>query len=176
MVHRTCIIIDACLMATWLPRQLPGLRHLRRHHAGQLDIHVVSESYQPRLQALSRRFGLTLEVVPEPTAGARSNRLVQGTQGELLIFPSPQYGLPPQWLSRLTSGADDWDALLFTPPQRAWRPWQRLWRTPATGTLCVRRDWFERLGGFDPSLDRQAHQDLLARLRACHARIRTLSG
>ncbi|WP_431024634.1 hypothetical protein [Halomonas sp. H5] len=176
MMHRTCIIIDACLMATWLPRQLPGLRHLHRQHVGQLDIHVVSESNQPRLRALSRRFGLALEVVPEPTAGARGNRVVQSTQGDLLLFPSPQYGLPPQWLARLATLPDDWDALLFTPPADAWRPLQRFWRTPVTGTLCVRRDWFERLGGFDPTLDSEAPQDLLARLRACHARIQTLSG
>ncbi|WP_355660725.1 hypothetical protein [Halomonas salifodinae] len=174
MMHRTCIIIDACLMATWLPRQLPGLRHLHRQHGGQLDIHVISESTQPRLRALSRRFGLALEVVPEATAGARGNRVVQSTQSDLLLFPSPQYGLPAQWFARLAA-SDDWDALLFAPPSGGWRPLQRFWRTPVTGTLCVRRDWFERLGGFDPALDSEAPQDLLARLRACHARIRTLS-
>lgn len=175
MVQRTCIIIDACLMATWLPRQLPGLRHLHRRHGGQLDIHVVSESHQPRLNALSRRFGLALDVVPEPTAGARGNRIVQGTQSDLLLFPSPQYGLPTQWLPRLVA-SDDWDALLFTPPSGTWHHLRRLWRTPMTGTLCVRRDWFDRLGGFDPSLDSTAPQDLLARLRACHARVRVLPG
>ena len=51
------------------------------------------------------------------------------------------------------------------------RWWNWLQRAASEDTYWVERAWFELIGGFDPQLDGDAPTDLLARLRACGARI-----
>ncbi|SDM80138.1 hypothetical protein SAMN05192555_1204 [Franzmannia pantelleriensis] len=170
-----CIIIDSRLMAARLPRCLATLHHAVARHPDKVDIRVVSDDDNGNLHTLTRRIGAHFETIRLGSIGARSNEMVRRTPGATLIFPTPRMRLVSDWLDKadhlLTH--HQWDAVLLTPRRRPLsQGFKRLWqREPEAGTLCVRRDWFERIGGFDPSLDESAHSDLLARLRACQARV-----
>lgn len=170
-----CIIIDSRLMAARLPRCLATLNHAVARYPDKVDIRVVSDDDNDSLATLTRRIGAHFEPVPLRSIGARGNEAVRRTPVNTLIFPTPRMHLIADWLDKadhlLTH--HQWDAVLLTPRRRPLQQGlKRLWqREPEAGTLCVRRDWFERIGGFDPSLDESAHGDLLARLRACQARV-----
>ncbi|APX94661.1 hypothetical protein BWR19_18000 [Halomonas sp. 1513] len=170
-----CIIIDSRLMASRLPRCLATLNHAVARYPDRIDIRVVCDADNGSLKTLTRRIGARCETIRLGSFGARSNEMVRRAPGSTLIFPTPCARLVADWLDKadhlLTH--HQWDAVLLTPRRRPLsQGLRRLWqREPETGTLCVRRDWFERIGGFDPSLDEDAHSDLLARLRACQARV-----
>ncbi|GHC38215.1 hypothetical protein [Aidingimonas halophila] len=170
-----CIIVDTGLMASRLPRCLATLRNAIQHFPGRTDVRVVSHSHNARLATLSRRFGARFEAFEQGSIGARGNAAVSQSPGEALVFLAPRSKLGTNWLSdadRLLS-EHAWDAVVFKAPRHdRTRGLRRLWRTPLMpGTLCVRRQWFERIGGFDPTLDDTAYQDLIDRLRACQARV-----
>ncbi|EPC00289.1 hypothetical protein L861_07270 [Litchfieldella anticariensis FP35 = DSM 16096] len=170
-----CIIVDSRLMASRLPRCLATLKSAIQRFPGRVEIRVVSEDANPRLARLSRRFDARFEAIPQPSVGARGNEAAHRSPAEALVFPAPRGKLIDTWLTRadaLLSG-QQWDAVLFLSHDTTLpRGLVRLWRTTISpGTLCVHRDWFERIGGFDPALDETAYQDLVTRLRACQARV-----
>ncbi|MBD3898380.1 hypothetical protein IEI94_21215 [Halomonas sp. ML-15] len=170
-----CIIIDSRLMAARLPRCLATLQHAVVRYPDKIDIRVVSDDDNSSLETLTRRIGAHFEAIRLGSIGARSNEVVRRTPVDTLIFPTPRMRLGADWLDEadhlLTQ--HQWDAVLLTSRRRPFSQGLKrlLQREPEPGTLCVRRDWFERIGGFDPSLDENAHGDLLARLRACQARV-----
>lgn len=175
-----CIIVDSRLMASRLPRCLATLKSAVQRFPGRVEIRVVCEADNLRLARLSRRFGARFEAIPQPSVGARGNEVVHRTPSEALVFPEPRSRLDDNWLTSADNllSQQHWDAVLFQPRDSAvWpRGLGRLWRGgPPPGTLCVHRDWFERIGGFDPALDETAYHDLVTRLRACQARVLDLS-
>lgn len=170
-----CIVIDSRLMATRLTRCLATLHHAVARHPDKVDIRVIASEHDPTLESLGRRIGAHIEHIPLPSFGARSNEAARRTPVDILIFPMPRARLAPYWLDdadRLLS-SHQWDAaILQTRVRHLPHCFKRLWQREAvTGALCVRRDWFERIGGFDPALDADAHADLIARLRACQVRM-----
>lgn len=170
-----CIIIDSKLMASRLPRCLATLSSAAEQHAGRVEIRVVTDADNARLATLSRRFGARLEVIRQATIGARCNAVARATQSTILVFPSPCGRLNPDCLTRADQllKRHAWDVVIFQPQDVSLlRSLSELWRRPRdTGTLCVDRHWFERIGGFDASLGEAAFPDLVSRLRACHARV-----
>lgn len=170
-----CILVDSRLMGAHLPRCLATLSESIRRHPTRVDIQVIGTEEDPRLTTLSRRFGAHFTVCDLDTIGARGNALVRASPASILVFLSPQGRLRSDWLGRLDDllQHQQWDVVIFQPhAPLLMTTLRRLWHvaTPP-GTLCVARQWFERIGGFDPGLDDTAHEDLVERLRACHARI-----
>ncbi|WP_043531499.1 hypothetical protein [Litchfieldella xinjiangensis] len=170
-----CIVVDTRLMASRLPRCLATLDTAIRRFPGRVEVHVVADAASPRLYSLSKRYGARFETIPCPSVGARSNEAVHRNPGETLVFPAPRARLADGWLASadLLLRGQHWDAVLFlprVPPLSC--SLIHLWRQrPPAGTLCVHREWFERIGGFDPLLDEAAGDDLVHRLRACQARV-----
>ncbi len=171
-----CIIVDIGLMASRLPRYLATLRNAVQHFPGRTDVRVVSDAHNARLATMSRRFGARFEAVSQASIGARGNAVASQCLGDALVFLAPRGKLGEDWLNDADHLLSDqaWDAVVFKAPDHGKaRGLSRLWRTPPLmpGTLCVRRQWFERIGGFDPTLNDRAYQDLIDRLRACQARV-----
>lgn len=169
------IIVDSQLLGAQLPRCLATLSEAVRRQPARADIQVIGTTDDARLTVLSRRFGGRFTVCEQDTIGARGNAIARSTSAATLIFLSPQWRLRSDWLGQVNDLLEhqQWDAVIFQPHAPAlMTTLRRLWHvaTPP-GTLCVARQWFERIGGFDPALDDTAHEDLVERLRACHARI-----
>lgn len=169
-----CIIVDSRLMASRLPRCLATLKAAIQNFPGAVELRVIAESNNLRLARMSQRFGARFDAIAHPSVGSRSNEAVYRCPAETLVFPAPHGGLGKEWLlnaDSLLRGAQ-WDAVLFQSCEAPTSGLTRLWRhTPTSGTLCVHRGWFERIGGFDPALDETASQDLIDRLLACQARV-----
>lgn len=174
-----CIIIDTRLMARHLPRCLAALQPAIERFPDRLEVRLVSKDANPALESLARRTGAQFAVIHMPSTGARNNEMARRTPATVLLFPISYMRLGPAWLDDIESLLDQrqWDAVLLTPhKQSPALSLKRLWqRNQERGTFCVRRDWFERIGGFDPTLDEGAHSDLVVRLRACQARVLELS-
>ncbi|WP_168015086.1 hypothetical protein [Halomonas salinarum] len=169
------IIIDTRLMGAQLPRCLATLSEAVKRHPSRVDIQVIGIDETARLTTLSRRFGGRFTVCDHATVGARSNAVARLTSADILIFISPLGRQHSSWLGKVDDlfERQQWDAVVFQPHTTVlMTTLRRLWNiTTPPGTLCVARQWFERIGGFDSGLDANAHEDLVERLRACHARI-----
>ncbi|WP_458526585.1 hypothetical protein [Onishia taeanensis] len=169
------IIVDSRLMGAQLPRCLATLSEALKRHPAKVDIQVIDTADNARLTALSRRFGGRFTVCDQDTIGARGNVLARSTSATTLIFLSPHGRLRSDWLGQVSDLLEhqQWDAVIFQPTTPMLiTTLRRLWHmADPPGTLCVARQWFERIGGFDPALDDTALEDLVDRLRACHARI-----
>ncbi|WP_192035572.1 hypothetical protein [Halomonas sp. YLGW01] len=169
------IIVDSTLLGAHLPRCLATLSEAARRHPSRVDILVIGPTDEARLTALSRRFGGRFTACDQDTIGARGNAAARTNSATILVFLSPHGRLRSDWLDRVNQLLDHqaWDAVIFQPHSPALLTnLRRLWHVSRPpGTLCVARQWFERIGGFDPALDSTAHEDLVERLRACHARI-----
>lgn len=169
-----CIIVDSRLMASRLPRCLATLKTAIQRFPGSVELRVVGEAENARLTKLSQRFGARFDAIAQPSVGSRGNEAVYRCTGETLVFPASRGRLAEEWLASADAllHGPHWDAVLFQAINTPAPTLTRLWRhAPAPGTLCVNRDWFERIGGFDPALDETASQDLVDRLRACQARV-----
>ncbi len=152
------------------------LQRAAREWHGSHELLLVDDTGDARLPALTRRHETTLIHCSGESLGSRLNVAVAVSRGDVLLFP----GLGPRravdWLSHRLSAAGEeraWDAAVLRIPRqgrlRHW--WYRLQRTSPLDTFWIARDWFERIGGFDPKLDTEALPELLARLRACQARV-----
>jgi|TARA_B100000700_G_C15012495_1_gene841666 hypothetical protein len=173
------VIVDSRLMGAQLPRCMATLNEAVRRHPARVDIQVIGTAENARLATLSRRFGGRFTVCDHATFGARGNAIARLTSADILVFLSPHGRLRSNWLGEVDNLLEhqQWDAMIFQPHAPAlMTTLRRLWHvaTPA-GTLCIARQWFERIGGFDTGLDDTAHEDLVERLRACHARIMEIS-
>ncbi|PMR69119.1 glycosyltransferase [Halomonas heilongjiangensis] len=169
------IFLDARATGTVLPRRLAALHKLLKGRDGRIELLLVDDTGDPRLPGLASRFGARLLPREDGPLGDRLNAAVARSQGAVLVFLASALPLPADWLDAVAEGLEHhrWDVLVL--PARPRGPAPRLWRwlsrsSPAD-TLCVAREWFDRIGGFDPSLDAKALPELLERLHACQARV-----
>ncbi|MDI5984602.1 hypothetical protein QLQ85_07355 [Halomonas sp. M4R5S39] len=169
------IFLDARSAGTGLPRHLAALQKLLKGRDGRIELLLVDDTGDPRLPGLASRFGARLLPYKGEPLGDRLNAAVAHSQGTVLVFLAPALPLPADWLDVVAEGREHhrWDVLVLPARPRgpATRLWQWLGRTPPADTLCVAREWFDRIGGFDPSLDAKALPELLERLHACQARV-----
>lgn len=174
------IFLDARSTGTVLPRRLVALRRLLQDRNGHVELLLVDDTGDPRLPGLAHRVGARqLPCASEPLGG-RLNAAVARSQGLVLVFPGATLPKPTEWLPEAIAAIEhhSWDAIVLParPRSLATRLWHWLCRTSPADTLCVAREWFDRIGGFDPSLGLSALPELLERLRACQARVHTRFG
>lgn len=130
--------------------------------------------------------GAQLSIAALRNLGARH------AQGDWLAFVDADVEVPPNWLTLWQElwQTDRVDVLALdcdTPPQAPWfaRVWQR--RTLSgvrgqqrrdwlpTANLCLSREWFERVGGFDERLRTGEDKDFGLRLSSAGARLLSFS-
>lgn len=173
------IILDAQASGAGLPRQLTALRPLIDQPDELVELLLVDDTADPRLPGMAHRHHARLLTCHSTQLGDRLNIAVSRGQGERLVFPAPRLTPSADWLSSATEAIQREEADCVVLARLAATPLasvlQRLRPGSPSGTLCLSRSWFERIGGCDPSLDRNALPDLLDRLRACQARIATIN-
>ncbi|MFY0991227.1 hypothetical protein [Halomonas sp. C05BenzN] len=172
----TCsIFLDARSTGAGLPRRLAVLREQLQRRDIRSELLLVDDTGDTRLPGLARRFDARLFPCSGEPLGSRLNAAVANSQGKLLVFPAPSHPLPGDWLACVAKPPEHrgWDALVLPsrPRHPLLRLWQRLSRSPPADGLCVAREWFDRIGGFDPALGAAALPELLERLHACQARV-----
>lgn len=101
--------------------------------------------------------------------GQRLNLAAAYSRGRMLGFCFSE--CDPDWGKRLVAATDGDQKNSAIAPRQArwgWCPWR--WRKGGTPhALGVEREWFDLLGGFDPIMEKGVLQDLISRLKACHA-------
>ncbi|OUE40047.1 hypothetical protein BZY95_14965 [Billgrantia desiderata SP1] len=166
------VILDARTAGAQLPRTLVAFDRAAGSWKDAHELLLVDDTGDRRLPDLAQRHHATLLPCTAATQGARLNAAVGASHGELLLFPGLVNRRVIDWLPEVEAERT-WDAAVL-PVQRQGRLlrwWNWLQRAASEDTYWVERAWFELIGGFDPQLDGDAPTDLLARLRACGARI-----
>ncbi len=164
------------------------------HAAGlECELIVVDNGSCDQGPEIARSLGAHVLSLPGLHIGALRNRGAAAASGDWLAFLDADIEVPPNWLTLLleleTQGHADVLALDCDTPQVA--PWfARAWqsrtlrpRNPAvhaapwlpTPNLLLRRQWFDRVGGFDESLRTGEDKDLTQRLRQAGARLVSVS-
>ncbi|MGM0636753.1 MAG: hypothetical protein ACQET4_00540 [Pseudomonadota bacterium] len=171
-----CILIDARSAGAHLPRQLAIIASLARADPAPFSLRIINDTGDPRLPRIAQRYGARLISVSPAPLGQRLNDAIARCNGDVLVFPGIGDGTSPEVLLQLAHevAASEVDAALLPTLRRG--PLQRLLarirRLPRGEGLCLSRNWFERIGGFDPGHDDDALDELLVRLRACGARVK----
>lgn len=172
------LVMDARTSGARLPRQLDALRQAARQLPQRTELLLVDDTGDPRLPVLANRHGARFTDCGPAPLGSRLNAAVGLAEGTVLVFPLTPERLRPGWLTELVESLADQtrEAVVMTRrlPQ-ALRLLNHLMGRQQAGILAVERSWFERIGGFDTTLDERALPDLIARLHACHARVQTLA-
>lgn len=175
-----CFIIDTSVTGAQLPRHLRNIYLAAADHPA-CTLQVTSRHRDPRLIPMEQRFAAHCTTLPGAALGARLNHAAGASQAEWLVFALHARALPVTlWVAMfpmLDSYAVDAIALGSSEPTLPARLLQRFLASALQSPpyIAVRRTWLERLGGFDPDLDRSAVHDFLQRLHACPTRIHTLT-
>lgn len=170
-----CVFIDSRRGYARLGRCLQAVTQAATRIDSHIGVILIVDKTRKRLVSIAEQYGTRLMELPPGPRGQRYNTSVSATQADILIFIDPLTELPCGWLAQAEHAlfAQHRDAVALVSegwPTPAWL--ERFYRpTGRTLALCVKRKWFERVGGFDPELDISAERNLLARLMACHARV-----
>lgn len=170
------VILDARTAGAQLPRSLVTLEQAAGQWLGGYELLLVDDTGDRRLPDLARRHQAILLSCSAPNLGYRLNAAVDASHGDVLLFPGLGARRAVDWLGHRVAEGEmgrQWDAavLPLNHQGRMMRWWSGLHRTSPRDTFWVAREWFERIGGFDPQLGSDALPDLLERLRACQARV-----
>lgn len=168
-------LLDARMVGAQLPRHLGALWRASRRWPGEHEILVVDDTGDPQLQVMVERYGIRLLRCNRRRLGERLNLAARESQGEVLLFPGRVSRRAMGKLGVMLGEAcrDGWDTVVLPGHGLGVlaRWWWRLHRPSESDAICVKRDWFERIGGCDEQCDRQALVELVERLRACRARV-----
>lgn len=173
------VIVDCRRGYTRLGRCLRVVAYAATRFGGSIDAVLIVDKVRNRLVTLAEHHGARLVVLPPGPKGKRYNSVANTIPTDVLTFLDPAAELPEDWLLHADHAlfTEHWDAVALIAdgwPGPAWLgQWlgRLYWPRYRTQALCVKRTWFERVGGFDPERDTGAERDLLARLGACHARV-----
>jgi glycosyltransferase involved in cell wall biosynthesis len=154
------VIVPARDAAGTLPRTLSALAD--QEFAGPFEVIVVDDGSEDETSGIARREGARVVRNERPIGpGAARNAGVAAARGEALAFTDADCAPTPGWLAAgvaALQGAGVVQGRVEPSPGIAPGPFDRtLWVTRAVGlfesaNLFVRRDVFERLGGFDDGL------------------------
>ncbi|WP_143166283.1 hypothetical protein [Halomonas cupida] len=180
---KTSLIIDAVSAGKLLPSLLATTIQLSSVH-GNSEVLVVDDgTLDQQLHDLSNSNARIVRCQAS-TLGQRLNMAASLSHGRMLGFC--QNTLDVSWVERMLAAAEGRTGLVdrmssangvplieMHPLRRLLPSWLR-WRPHyAARALGVERTWFDRMGGFDPSLEGDAMEDLATRLKACRANIVT---
>lgn len=175
-----CFIIDTSVTGAQLPRHLRNI-HLAAADHPAFTLQITSLLRDPRLTLMEQRFAAHCTTLPGTALGARLNHAAATSQAEWLVFALHATALPVTLWVAMFPMLDSYavDAVVLGPSEPTF-PARLLQRFLASALqsppyIAVRRTWLERLGGFDPDLDRSALHDFMQRLHACPTRIHTLT-
>ncbi|HYN08808.1 MAG TPA: glycosyltransferase [Vicinamibacterales bacterium] len=160
------------------------LRTIRagRHRPADIELVVADNGSTDESASVAREAGATVVPLPGIRLGELRNRAVAAARGDVLAFVDADHEIGPDWvLSALSVLADESVAAVGAPcrpPSPAtWvqKIYDRLRRHPGaqeevtwlgSGNMAVRRSAFERVGGFDTTLETCEDVDLCRKLRA----------
>jgi len=166
------LILDARRAGPRLPRELAVVAPLADGQA--LELVVLDDTGDRRVAGIARRYRARHLPLSPACLGERLSLAIPRTAGEVLVFPVLGCVTAAPALLRLARrvAAGELDAVSLTDarPRLVDRLLGRR-RIDGEVGVCVKRAWYERIGGCDPRLDRDALPDLLTRLRHCGARI-----
>jgi GT2 family glycosyltransferase len=147
----------------------PLLHSLREQTSadGRYEIVVVDNASQDGTAGVARAFGARVVEEPIPNRSRARNRGAAAARADLLAFTDADCVAAAGWLEGYLACRDG-SALRAGPVQVAtgqppnlveryetlWRFGQEAWVAQgwaATANLCVRRDAFDHVGGFDPA-------------------------
>ncbi|MCE8016904.1 hypothetical protein HOP62_12575 [Halomonas sp. MCCC 1A17488] len=171
------VIFDARAAGAKLPRSMVLFEQAARRWQGGYELLLVDDTGDRRLPDLAQRYQVMLVSCSAANLGSRFNAAVRVSRGDVLLFPGLGDRRAVDWLSLRLIDLDlepesGWDAAVLPVRRHSWLRWWWLLQRPSPlDTFWVARDWFERIGGFDPQLGSDALPDLLERLRACQARV-----
>lgn len=166
------LLIDARSAGPRLPRELALVASLAADQA--VELIVVDDTHDPRVAGIARRHGARHLRLSGAPLGERLANAITNTTGAVLVFPvlgclTSTHTLI-QLAQRVAAGEVDAVVLPGSTPGLFARLLGR--RKPDTvAGICLARHWYERIGGCDPGLDRDAIPDLLGRLRHCGAHL-----
>jgi cellulose synthase/poly-beta-1,6-N-acetylglucosamine synthase-like glycosyltransferase len=154
-----------------------------------MEVVVADNASRDAGGVIARRAGAKVVEEPIPGRARARNRAVASSRGELLAFTDADCAPRPDWLERLLPGLDDAEmaggSVLIATRQApsAVERFESLWRFPqreavlergwsATANMAMRREAFDAVGGFDPSIRRIGEDvDLCLRALAAGQRI-----
>lgn len=152
------VVVPARDAATTLPATLDGLASQEVDEP--YEVIVVDNGSNDDSAEIAQRHPLEVRVIRRRRgegAGAARNDGVAASKGSVLAFVDSDCAPTPTWLAEGLRALRDVDLVagaVRPPPAVHVRPFDRtLWVTREhglyeTANLFVRRDWFERLGGF----------------------------
>lgn len=174
-MNHFCIIIDSQRGHSRLDRCLEAVTHAVNTTNSPVDIIILVDKIRTRHAVLAERHNAQLLERCTGTRGQRYNACANHTQANTLVFIDPLVELPAGWLAWAERAMFErsWDAVALTMINAMKLTW--LSRFFSSGSdilaLSVKRQWFERVGGFDVEREQGIESDLLLRLVACHARV-----
>ena len=164
------VIIPARDAASHLKAALAALREQRT--ARDFEVLVVDDGSVDETAAVAAAGGPRVRVIEgrgEGPAAARNLGAAQA-RGRVLAFTDADCVPTPEWLdaglAAVDAGADLVQGRVLPPPDVPRGPWDRLiwvereYGLYETANLLVRRDLFERLGGFESILQPSAGKEL----------------
>lgn len=190
-MKRISIVVPTLNEAAHLARTLGAARRAAEHCGLEYELIVPDNGSSDGSQALARQLGARVLDCPGVSIAALRNRGAAAASGDWLAFLDADMEVPADWLAlwrevRASDRADVLGLVHRPPPQAPWyaRAWlQRVAaerHQPAlldwlpTANLCLERQWFERVGGFDESLRTCEDKDLCLRLGRAGARLLSL--
>ncbi len=179
MMYKMSVIIPAYNEELYIDRTLHSL--VNQDYEGEFEIVVVNNASTDKTRQVAESFGV--KVFDEPKKGI-SNALIKGcggATGEIFVFTDADTELPSDWLSMLNAGFnDDPEAVAFGGPYSFYdgdrnvnlftlKVFFPIHKLVAGGLLpcvnmAVKKDAYEKAGGFNPEMNWGQDIDLSKRL------------
>jgi GT2 family glycosyltransferase len=156
--------------------------------SARVEIVVADNGSTDDSADVARAFDARVLTLPSLSVAALRNRAAAAAQGEVLAFVDADHEIDPDWVASATDalalpGVAAVGALCTAPAHGTWV--QRMYdalrgRTEGradvewlgSGNMAVRHDLFDKVGGFDVSLETCEDVDLCQRLRQAGLRVR----
>lgn len=188
-MSRISIVIPMYNEARHIGRTL--LAASKAAHAADIDCEliVVDNGSTDEGQQIARAFGAQVLLLPGLLIGALRNRGATVARGEWLAFIDADIEMPEDWLKQMFAlAADDRGDVfgldLHTPAAAPWfaAAWQRRSLRPSgratrtvqwlpSANLLMRKQWFDKVGGFNETLRTGEDKEYTLRLHRHGARL-----